>query len=226
MPAACEPTLSRAAARRRPRNFLLRLFYNLQVLRPAQRLVVGRRRRRLQRRGRRVERGGRISRHRERESISGFLGEDPRYRASRNRDLLRRAAEARGELHPIVVDREPPGGTRADVEEDLAVLDVRGRNARLRVDLDREIWRQAVVRAPFADGADEVGLGGLLGHGIRIRQPPGHAREPGADPAISDQDYLRIPRSAEVSASMNAGREKSRSAYFISGAAGFGSWMP
>ena len=38
--------------------------------------------------------------------------------------------------------------------------------------------------------------------------------------------YFRIPRSADVSASMNAGRENSLSAYFISGAAGLGSWMP
>ena len=38
--------------------------------------------------------------------------------------------------------------------------------------------------------------------------------------------YLRIPRSAEVSASENAGRENSRSAYFMSGAACFGIWTP
>ena len=38
--------------------------------------------------------------------------------------------------------------------------------------------------------------------------------------------YLRIPRSAEVSASENAGRANSRSAYFMSGAAVFGIWMP
>ena len=38
--------------------------------------------------------------------------------------------------------------------------------------------------------------------------------------------YLRIPRSAEVSASENAGRANSRSAYFMSGAACFGIWIP
>ena len=38
--------------------------------------------------------------------------------------------------------------------------------------------------------------------------------------------YLRIPRSAEVSASENAGRAHSRSAYFIKGAAVFGIWIP
>ena len=35
-----------------------------------------------------------------------------------------------------------------------------------------------------------------------------------------------IPRSADVSASENAGRAKRRSAYFISGAACLGIWMP
>jgi hypothetical protein len=38
----------------------------------------------------------------------------------------------------------------------------------MAVDLDREVWSQAVVRAPFADGADQVGLGGLFGHEERI----------------------------------------------------------
>jgi hypothetical protein len=38
--------------------------------------------------------------------------------------------------------------------------------------------------------------------------------------------YLRIPRSAEVSASENAGRANSRSAYFMSGAAVLGIWIP
>jgi hypothetical protein len=59
----------------------------------------------------------------------------------------------------------------------------------------------------------------------------------GDDEAVSDRfdppglapgqlRHLRMPRSALVSASMNAGRENSRSAYFISGAACFGNWMP
>lgn len=38
--------------------------------------------------------------------------------------------------------------------------------------------------------------------------------------------YFRMPRSAEVSASENAGRANRRSAYFMSGAAVFGIWMP
>jgi hypothetical protein len=43
---------------------------------------------------------------------------------------------------------------------------------------------------------------------------------------LPENAYFRIPRSALVSASMNAGRGGNRSAYFISGAAGFRSWMP
>ncbi len=42
----------------------------------------------------------------------------------------------------------------------------------------------------------------------------------------TEQRYLRIPRSADVSASEKAGRANRRSAYFISGAACFGIWMP
>jgi len=45
----------------------------------------------------------------------------------------------------------------------------------------------------------------------------------GAGTAIG---HLRITFSEGVKASMNAGREKSRSAYFISGAAVFGKGMP
>jgi hypothetical protein len=44
--------------------------------------------------------------------------------------------------------------------------------------------------------------------------------------AAENVGYFRIPRSAEVSASMNAGRENSRSEYFMSGAAGLGNAMP
>ena len=43
------------------------------------------------------------------------------------------------------------------------------------------------------------------------------------NPLLDKMRHLRIPRSADVSASMNAGRENSRSAYFMSGAAGLGS---
>ena len=66
--------------------------------------------------------------------------------------------------------------------------------------LHREVGRRAVVRAPFADGADQVGLGGLLGHGGRIvRGNPdaqGGGRAGPSAPALPD--HLRMPRSAEV----------------------------
>jgi hypothetical protein len=52
-------------------------------------------------------------------------------------------------------------------------------------------------------------------------------RPPASYPHAADsRRYLRIPLSALVRASMNAGRENSRSAYFMSGAAGLGSWIP
>ena len=45
-------------------------------------------------------------------------------------------------------------------------------------------------------------------------------------PRLRTAHYFLIPRSAEVSASMKAGRENNRSAYFMRGAAGLGSAMP
>ena len=81
-------------------------------------------------------------------------------------------------------------------------------------------------RAPLADGANQIRFCGLLGHGgkiLRTRRPQGGAR---VQADCLRQRYLRIPRSADVSASENAGRANSRSAYFISGAACFGIWMP
>jgi len=181
-----------------------------------------------------LERGDRIGGYGESEAVARFLGEDPGNRADRNRDFLRGSIEARGEPDPLVVDRQPPRRAATDVEDDLAVLDVRDRNPRLRVDLHREIRRQTVVGAPFADRADQVGLGGLLGHGasIQIGRPAvnpvgtGSIRRARATASGGSRGYLRIPRSADVNASMNAGRENRRSAYFISGAAGFGNWMP
>ena len=42
--------------------------------------------------------------------------------------------------------------------------------------LHREIGGEAVVGAPLADGADEIGLGGLLGHGVRILRGGGRGQ--------------------------------------------------
>src|SRR4029077_19648075 len=97
---------------------------------------------------------------------------------------------------------------------------------------DREVRRQRVIRAPFADGADQVRLGGLLGHGGRIlRAAAASARVlfPGARPAgirYRLSCYFLIPRSADVRASENAGRANRRSAYFMSGAACLPIGMP
>ena len=94
------------------------------------------------------------------------------------------------------------------------------------VDLHREVGREAVVRAPFADGADEVRLGGLLGHGEEDITRGGRRRQCAAADIALPPGHFRMPRSAEVSASEKAGRANSRSAYFISGAACFGITMP
>jgi hypothetical protein len=82
-------------------------------------------------------------------------------------------------------------------------------------------------------------LSELLQTARRTRQEALAARGPGVGlvydtprkvdplrPACKADAYFRIPRSAEVKASENAGRENSRSAYFMSGAACFGICTP
>ena len=56
--------------------------------------------------------------------------------------------------------------------------------------------------------------------------PSPRARGEGWGEGTTLARHFRMPRSAEVSASENAGRANSRSAYFISGAACLGIWMP
>src|ERR1700738_2167235 len=87
------------------------LFYNLKVLGPLAWLLVRGRGvgvRRLDRRGCCVKRGHWVRWHCEREAVTRLLGEDAGDGLDRHGDFLRRAAEARGELHPFVVDRQPP----------------------------------------------------------------------------------------------------------------------
>ena len=69
------------------------------------------------------------------------------------------------------------------------------------VDPDGDIRREAVVTTPLEDRAYQIRRGGRFFH-------------------------LRITFSEAVSASMKAGRLNSLSAYFISGAACLGNWMP
>src|SRR5262249_58137734 len=94
---------------------------------------------------------------------------------------------------------------RPDVEDDLAVAHVLDGNARALVDRDQDLRGVAVVDAPFVHGAQQVRLG-------RRRLARG--------------GHLRITFSEGVSASMNAGLENNRSAYFMRGAAAFGSDIP
>jgi len=92
----------------------------------------------------------------------------------------------------------------ADVEDDLAILDEGDRHPRLDVDLHGEIGREAAVRAPFADGADEIGFGGLLGHrGHILRSARGRSRpRAGAGPATAGRTMarLRVERRGERTA--------------------------
>ena len=77
------------------------------------------------------------------------------------------------------------------------------RRNHLRRLVEGDVWNERPWRfsAPLEDRADQIRRGGCFFH-------------------------LRITFSEAVSASMNAGRLKSLSAYFISGAACFGNWMP
>ena len=118
----------------------------------------------------------------------------------------RLAVLPRRELDQIVTDRQAVCRIGADIEHDLAVFHVLHRHPRICVDAHGKISRETAVTAPFADGADQVRFGrALFGHGRG--------------------NYLRITFSDAVSESMNAGRLKSRSAYFMIGAACFGNWM-
>src|SRR5204862_4627116 len=120
----------------------------------------------------------------------------------RHRDLARDAGEARRELDLLVAHLQLVHGRGRDVERDLAVPHVLRGHLRARIDLDREMRGVAVVHAPLVERAKEIRLGGDLLH------------------------YFLITFSDGVSASMKAGREKMRSAYFMSGAAGLPSLMP
>src|SRR5450432_3100404 len=85
------------------------LFYDLKMLGTLARLLLRACRvdvRRLDRRCGRMKRGHGIRWNRECKAIARFLCEHTGDRGNRDGDLLRRTVEARGELHPIVVDRQ------------------------------------------------------------------------------------------------------------------------
>ena len=165
------------------------------------------RRRRCNRRGRGSSDAAGSAGTRERKSIARFLGENSRHGVHRHRDFLRRTVEARGELDPIVVDRQPSRRAAADIEHDLAVLDVSRRNARLCVHLDGKIRRQTVVRAPLADGANQIRLGGLFRHGKGYNR----ARD-GENPRRRKFPEARLPASRSRAGSIFASRARPTSA--------------
>ena len=74
--------------------------------------------------------------------------------------IVRLSAEAGGKTDPIVVDLKVLRGGRADVEHNFVVADVLHGDARVFVDPDEDMRREAVVAAPFAKCAEDIGFGG------------------------------------------------------------------
>ena len=77
---------------------------------------------------------------------------------------------------PSSVTLAPEGGAHQSIATPLvgmaqdglcsfepAFLDELARHPRVRIDLDREVGREALIRTPFVNGADQVGLGGQHG---------------------------------------------------------------
>lgn len=73
--------------------------------------------------------------------------------------VVRLSAEAGGKTDPIVVDLKVLRGGRTDVEHNFVVADVLHGNARVFVDPNKDVRCEAVVAAPFAEGAEDVGFG-------------------------------------------------------------------
>ena len=106
------------------------------------------------------------------------------------------------DVSQLVANLEVSRSVRADIQHYLTVANKFQRYACTAVYPDGDIRRQPIVSTPFPDGTDQVGR-----RWQRIL-------------------HLRITFSEGVSASINAGRLKIRSAYFINGAACFGNWIP
>lgn len=73
--------------------------------------------------------------------------------------VVRLSAEAGGKADPIVVDLKVLRGGRADIEHNFVVADVLHGDARVFVDPNKDVRREAVIAAPFAEGAEDVGFG-------------------------------------------------------------------
>lgn len=73
--------------------------------------------------------------------------------------VVRLSAETGGKADPIVVDSKVLRGGCADVEHNFVVADVLHGDARMLVYPDKDVRREAVVAAPFAKCAEDVGFG-------------------------------------------------------------------
>ena len=104
-------------------------------------------------------------------------------------ELLRHAAETRLEGDGVVAERQRPRRRRADVEHDLAVLDVRLRHEdTLTFGVDDEMRREAVVEHPLVHRPQQIRA--LLRRGV---------------------GYCRSSRSMSVRLAWNDGRENTSS---------------
>src|SRR5579883_520154 len=133
-------------------------------------------------------------------SLSGLARVDAEHGAHRNRHELRDTAEARLEGHDVVAELQSVRRIEADVEHDLAVLDVLARHLHaVRGGVDDDVRRLTAVGDPFVQGAQQIRPSRL---------------------------QWRISRSGGVSDRRNAGRAKMAFMYFTIGWACAGSSMP
>ena len=111
---------------------------------------------------------------REGDALAAFLGVEREHGVERDVDEDFLAAEARGETHAGVVDVEHLDRARVGVEHDLAVFDVARRHLHASDGrVHEQVRREAVVEAPVARGAQQVGFE-LVHAGLRaarIRGP-------------------------------------------------------
>ena len=95
---------------------------------------------------------------------AGFAGEDGQDIVDRHDDVFRHAVEPRLKLDHVVAHLQAVGGRGRDVEHDLAIAHISHGQPRATTGLHHQMRRIAVVAAPFVNSADQVGLGGNLGH--------------------------------------------------------------
>ena len=95
---------------------------------------------------------------------AGFAGEDGQDIVDRHDDVFRHAVEPCLKLDHVIAHLQTIGGCGRDVEHDLAIAHVSHGQPCATTGLHHQMRRIAVVAAPFVNSADQVGLGGNLGH--------------------------------------------------------------